>query len=246
MQRKEGAVPEKCNRFGGFAGRSGFGGPDESCGPDARHSSGLELGGKAGLGSSRSPVHFGRGDESELRQRPPRGASAVVSMAEEVVFGDFEAPAAAGYESRVVRTAFVGDSKDKLFFRVYFINLVGHKEWANSAAGHAQQDEMLKNVADRVPNGGAVGFAVCFPHTCKIYQFDPQQETRLCGRSFDPSKNFAVRTARLWPGRRTQLVSFVICLCSPVTTARRGAGGFADARDRDGRGLRCRGADRGG
>jgi hypothetical protein len=29
-------------------------------------SSGLELGGKAGLGSSRSPVHFGRGDESEL------------------------------------------------------------------------------------------------------------------------------------------------------------------------------------
>ena len=66
MQRKEGAVREKCNRFGGFAGRSGFGGPDESCGPDARHSSGLELGGKAGLGSSRSPVHFGRGDESEL------------------------------------------------------------------------------------------------------------------------------------------------------------------------------------
>ena len=33
---------------------------------DARHSSGLELGGKAGLGSSWSPVHFGRGDESEL------------------------------------------------------------------------------------------------------------------------------------------------------------------------------------
>lgn len=114
-------------------------------------------------------------------------------MAEEVVFGDFDAPSAAGYESRVVRTAFVGDSKDKLFFRVYFINLIGRNEWPDSHEGRAQQDEVLKSVASSVPSHGAVGFAVCFPHTCKIYQFDAQQETRLCGRSFDPKKGFAVR-----------------------------------------------------
>jgi hypothetical protein len=123
-------------------------------------------------------------------------------MAEEVLFGDFDAPSSAGYESQVVRTAFVGDAKDKLFFRVYFIDLVGRNEWTNSAAGKAQQDETLKNVAGSVPSRGAVGFAVCFPHTCKIYQFDAQQETRLCARTFDPKKGFAVRAASPHPSPR--------------------------------------------
>jgi hypothetical protein len=116
---------------------------------------------------------------------------------EEVLFGAFSddhSDARRPYQSRVVRTAFVGDSKDKLFFRVYFISLVGRQEWPAGSAGAQQQDNVLKNVARTVPSRGAVGFACCFPNACKIYQFDPSQETRLCGRTFDPRKGFAVRT----------------------------------------------------
>ena len=112
------------------------------------------------------------------------------------------AAAAAGYESKVVRTAFVGDAKDKLFFRAYFISLVGSNEWAYGKAGAAQQDAMLQSISDTVPDRGAVGFVCCFPHICKIYQFDPAQETRLCGRSFDPKQGFEVRGAPLCPAAR--------------------------------------------
>ena len=114
---------------------------------------------------------------------------------EEVLFGAFDDSDARGpYQSRVVRTAFVGDSKDKLFFRVYFISLVGRQEWPAGSSGAQHQDNVLKNVARTVPSRGAVGFACCFPNACKIYQFDPSQETRLCGRTFDPRKGFVVRT----------------------------------------------------
>lgn len=173
------------------------------------------------------------------------------TMAEEVVFGDFDAPS--GYESRVVRTAFVGDSRDKLFFRVYFVNLVGRNEWADSPAGRAQQDEVLKSVASSVPSHGAVGFAVCFPHTCKIYQFDAQQETRLCARIFDPKKRFTVRAASPRPTKtpthaclpnRSPMQSFPTFLTYAALTVR--AGGLADTRGWSRCRLRCRGVDRGG
>ena len=117
-------------------------------------------------------------------------------MDDEVLFGAFEPSPRLGYESKVVRTAFVGDAKDKLFFRAYFITLFGSNEWDSGAAGVAQQDAMLLSIADTVPARGAVGFVCCSPHVCKIYQFDPAQEMRLCGRTFDPKQGFKVRDAK--------------------------------------------------
>ena len=152
---------------------------------------------------------------------------------EEVLFGAFDdSDARRPYQSRVVRTAFVGDSKDKLFFRVYFISLVGRQEWPAGSAGAQQQDNVLKNVARTVPSRGAVGFACCFPNACKIYQFDPSQETRLCGRTFDPRKGFAVRTRSAF------------FRLPPSLTGLPCPGGKSEGRRRNGGGVRSRGAHR--
>ena len=152
---------------------------------------------------------------------------------EEVLFGAFDDSDARGpYQSRVVRTAFVGDSKDKLFFRVYFISLVGRQEWPAGSSGAQHQDNVLKNVARTVPSRGAVGFACCFPNACKIYQFDPSQETRLCGRTFDPRKGFAVRTRSAFFACRLPL------------TGQPCPGGKSEGQRRNGGGVRSRGAHR--
>jgi hypothetical protein len=118
------------------------------------------------------------------------GAVAVVMS---IIFGDFEEDRSC-HESKVELPPVVaGSPLQKLCFRIYFIDLVGHgqckSEWTRSSVTKA---DALANVKKLLPDQG-VGFVCCFPHICKVFQFCGGQETTLLGRAYDPLAGFTVR-----------------------------------------------------